>query len=169
MKFLLVGVVLLGMIFGIRWGWRTLRRRMKRAPSFVIPSGTIIGAAPLLTEDEVALYNLLQLVVKDQYLVLAQVPLWSFIAVDADRRARSRILRHMALKRVDFVLIHPGSCRVEYVVQIAHDPLRHEEVERQRVIESVLNAASIKLMTLQSKKSYSLPDLTARLELTAEQ
>jgi len=54
-------------------------------------------------------------------------------------------------------------------VQIAPDSLRQEEAERQRVIESVLNAASIKLMTLQSKKSYSLPDLTARLELTAEQ
>lgn len=142
---------------------------MTRGSSFVIPSGAIMGAAPLLTEDEVALYNLLQLVVKDQYLVLAQVPLWSFIAVDADRRARARILRHMALKRVDFVLLHPGSCRVEYVVQIAPDSLRQEEAERQRVIESVLNAASIKLMTLQSKKSYSLPDLTARLELTAEQ
>lgn len=169
MKLVLLGVVVAAAVFGIRWIRRKLRRRKMRASPFVIPPGAVISAAPLLAEDEIALYNLLQLVVQERYLVLAQVPLWSFVAVDADARARSRILRHMALKRVDFVLIHPGSRRVEYVVQITHEAPRLDEAEGQRIIESVLNAAGIKLMKLQSKKSYSLPDLTARLELTADE
>lgn len=162
----MLGVVVAAAVFGIRWIRRKLRRRKMRASPFVIPPGAVIRAAPLLAEDEIALYNLLQLVVQERYLVLAQVPLWSFVAVDAEARARSGILRHIALKRVDFVLIHPGSRRVEYVVQITHEVPRLDEAENQRIIESVLNAAGIKLMKLQSKKSYSLPDLTARLELT---
>ncbi|MBX3301909.1 MAG: DUF2726 domain-containing protein [Nitrospira sp.] len=169
MKIVLLGVVIAAAIFGIRWIRRKLRRRKIRTTPFVIPPGAVIRAAPLLAEDEIALYNLLQLVVQERYLVLAQVPVWSFVAVDADARARSDILRHIALKRVDFVLIHPGSCRVEYVVQIAHESPRHDETEGQRIIESVLHAAGIKLMKLQSKKSYSLPDLTARLELTTDE
>lgn len=166
MKLVMLGVVVAAAVFGIRWIRRKLRRRKMRASPFVIPPGAVIRAAPLLAEDEIALYNLLQLVVQERYLVLAQVPLWSFVAVDAEARARSGILRHIALKRVDFVLIHPGSRRVEYVVQITHEVPRLDEAENQRIIESVLNAAGIKLMKLQSKKSYSLPDLTARLELT---
>ncbi len=169
MKIILLGVIVAAVVFGIRWIRRRLRRRKMRATPFVIPPGVAIRSAPLLGEEEIALYNLLQLVVQERYLVLAQVPLWSFVAVDADARARSGILRHIALKRVDFVLIHPGSRRVEYVVQIAHESPRPDEREGQRIIESVLDAAGIKRMTLQSKKSYSLPDLTARLELTTDE
>jgi hypothetical protein len=166
MKLVLLGVILAAAVFGIRWIRRKLRQRKMRASPFVIPPGAIISATPLLAEDEIALYNLLQLVVQERYLVLAQVPLWSFLAVDAEARARTGILRQIALKRVDFVLIHPGSRRVEYVVQVTHEAPRSDEAESHRIIESVLEAAGIKLMKLQSKKSYSLPDLTARLELT---
>jgi len=166
MKIILLAIVIAAAVFGIRWIRRKLRQRKMRASPFVIPPSAIITAAPLLAEDEIALYNLLQLVVQERYLVLAQVPLWSFVAVDAEVRARTGILRQIALKRVDFVLIHPGSRHVEYVVQVTHEAPRRDETESHRIIESVLEAAGIKLMKLQSKKSYSLPDLTARLELT---
>lgn len=169
MKLVLLGVVIVMAVFGIRWIRRKLHRRKMRPTPFVLPPGAAIRAAPFLEEDEIALYNLLQLVVQERYLVLAHVPLWSFIAVDADAHVRSSILRHIALKRVDFVLIHPGSRRVECVVQIAHESPRHDETEGQRIIASVLDAAGIKHMKLQSKKNYSLPDLTARLELTTEE
>lgn len=169
MKFLLVASVLLAVILFARWVWGTLRRSRKRAKPFVIPRGAVISSAPLLGEEEIALYNLLQLVAQERYLVLAQVPLWSFVAVDTNSTARSNMLRHMALKRVDFVLIHPGTRQVECVVQIAQETPRPDETENLRVIESVLNAAGIKLMMLQSKKSYSLPDLTARLQLTTDE
>ncbi len=166
MKIILLVAILAAAVCGIRWIRRKLRQRRTRASPFVIPPGAVISSAPLLADDEVALYNLLQLVVQERYLVLAQVPLWSFVAVDAKARARTGILRQIALKRVDFVLIHPGSCRVEYVVQVTHEAPRQDEVESHHIIESVLEAAGIKLMKLQSKKTYSLPDLTARLELT---
>ncbi|MEK9141429.1 MAG: DUF2726 domain-containing protein [Nitrospirota bacterium] len=168
MRLLLVGAVIVGIIMLWRY-LRKTRRRKKRTTPFGIPPGVMIGSTRLLEEEEVALYSLLQMAVQERYLVFSQVPLWSFVEVEAEAKVRSDLLREIALKRVDFVLVHPGSCRVEWVVQIERQSSKPHHDERQRVIESVLDAAGIKLTTLQPKKSHTLPDLTARLGITAEE
>lgn len=165
MKIVLLAIVIAAVVFGIRWLRKARRPSTSETLPFTIPADASIRTVPLLTEKEIALYNLLQLVVQERYLVLTQVPLWSFIAVDAKDTVRSHILRHIALKRVDFVLIHPGSCHVEQVVQIEEESPQHGKAESQRIIESVVLAAGIKLVKLQSNASYSLPDLATRLEL----
>ena len=162
MRLLLVGTAI-AVIIGL---WRYLtkaRRRKKRAAPFAIPTGVTIGSIRLLEEEEVALYSLLQMAVQERYLVFSQVPLWSFIEIEGGEQVRSEILRRIALKRVDFVLVHPGSCRVEQVVQIERESSQPHEAERQHIIESVLDAAGIKLTKLQPKKSHSLPDLVSQL------
>ncbi|MDF0676695.1 MAG: DUF2726 domain-containing protein [Nitrospira sp.] len=168
MKILLVGSVIT-VIIGLWRYLRRARRRKKQTSPFAIPPGVTIGSARLLAEEEVALYSLLQMAVEERYLVFSQVPLWSFVEVEAEAKVRSDVLRQIALKRVDFVLVHPGSCRVEQVVQIEHESSQPHQIERQHVIESVLDAAGIKLTKLSSKNSYSLPDLAARLGITAEE
>lgn len=168
MKILLVGAVI-AVVIGL---WRYLRnacRRKKQTSPFAIPPGVTIGSTRLLEKEEVALYSLLQMAVQERYLVFSQVPLWSFIEVEAGEKVRSDILRQIALKRVDFVLVHPGSCRVEQVVQIERESSQPHQAERQQVIESVLDAAGIKLTKLQPTQSHSLPDLAARLGITAEE
>ncbi|NGZ09744.1 MAG: DUF2726 domain-containing protein [Nitrospira sp. LK70] len=168
MKILLASAVI-AVSIGL-WGYlRRARRRKKQASPFAIPSGVTIGSARLLAEEEVALYSLLQMAVEERYLVFSQVPLWSFVEVEAAAKVRSDVLRQIALKRVDFVLVHPGSCRVEQVVQIEHESSQPHQIERQHVIESVLEAARIKLTKLSSKKNYSLPDLAVQLGITAEE
>jgi hypothetical protein len=169
MKILLVGAVSLAVILGLWWYRTRARRRETQTLPFVVPSGVTIGPARLLTEEEVALYSLLRMAVQEHYLVFSQVPLWSFVSVEAVGKVRSHVLRQIALKRVDFVLVHPGSCRVERVVQIERESSHPHQDERQSVIESVLEAAGIKLTKLQPKKSHSLPDLTARLGVAAEE
>jgi hypothetical protein len=134
----------------------------------VLPPGVTIASAPLLTEVEVFLYNLMRLAVRDHYLVFAQVPLWSFVSVEAMGKARSQVLNQMALKRVDFVLVHPGTRQVEQVVQLEEASPRPPQAERQRVIESVLDAAGIKLVKLRPKQSYTIPDLAVLLGLESE-
>jgi hypothetical protein len=54
-------------------------------------------------------------------------------------------------------------------VQIERESSQPHQAERQRVIESVLDAAGIKLTKLQPKQNHSLPDLTDRLGITAEE
>lgn len=168
MRLLLVGTVIMGVIMLWRY-LRKTRRRKKRTTPFAIPSSVTIGPTRLLEEEEVALYSLLQMAVQERYLVFSQVPLWSFLEVEAEASVRSDLLREIALKRVDFVLVHPGSCRVEHVVQIERESSPPHQDERQHVIESVLKAAGIKLTTVQPKESHTLPDLTTRLGITAEE
>ena len=136
--------------------------------SFVLPSGVNIVPAPFLTEAEISLYNLIKMAARDHYLVFAQVPLWSFLSVEALGKVRSQMLTHIALKRVDFVLVHPGSRQVEQVVQIEDTFDSLHQMEFQRVIESVLDAAGIRLVKVQSKKSYTIPDLATILGFEAE-
>ncbi|MFY4728916.1 DUF2726 domain-containing protein [Nitrospira sp. BLG_2] len=168
MRLLLVGAVIAVIVILWRYVRRT-RRRKKQASPFAIPSGVSIGSIPLLEKDEIALFSLLQMAVQERYLVFSQVPLWSFVEIEAEAKVRAEILRRIALKRVDFVLVHPGSCRVEQVVQIEHESSQPHQAERQYIIESVLVAAGIKLTKLPLNKSYSLPDLTARLGLAEEE
>jgi hypothetical protein len=139
------------------------------ASSSALPSGVVITSVPLLTETEIILYNLMQMAVQDHYLVLAQVPLWSFVSVETMGKARSQVLNRIALKRVDFVLVHPGSRQVEQVVQIEEASSHPHQLERQRVVESVLDAAGIKLVKLRSQKAYTIPDLATLFGLAAEE
>ena len=168
MKLLLLVTVLTLIIFGIWWYRRRARRSKKEVSRSVMPSDVTLSPTPLLAEDEVALYNLLRMVVQERYLVFAKVPLGSFLTVDAGGKERVQVLRHLALKRVDFALVHPGSRQVEQVVQI--EPQSHEldQVESQQIIESLLDTAGIKLRKLQAKRTYPLAHLATRLELTAE-
>lgn len=129
----------------------------------VFPVGTKVMPAPLLTEQEVLLYNLIRLAVQDHYLVFSQVPLWAFVRIEAVGEVRAQAFRQIALKRVAFVLVHPGTRQVEQVVQVEDIPSRGGQESRQRVIESVLDAAGIKLVTLRVQKSYTVPALASLL------
>ncbi len=163
----LVGIAAALLLF-LWWFLAGSKKRGGQLSSFVLQPGVTITSAPLLTEAEVLLYNLMRMTVQDHYLVFAHVPLWSFVSVGAMGNARSHVLSHMALKRVDFVLVHPGSRQVEQVVQIEDETPRPHLSERQRVIESVLDAAGIRLVKVQSQKSYTIPDLAALLGLEEE-
>jgi hypothetical protein len=151
------------------WFYIAGSARSRQSVPFVLAPGTSVSSAPLLSEADVVLYNLMRLAVQDHYLIFAQVPLWSFVSVEAMGKSRSQLLQHIALKRVDFVLIHPGSRHVEKVVQFEEVSTRPHQADRQRVIESVLDAAGIKLVTLRPHKPYTVPDLAALLGLEPEE
>ena len=143
--------------------WRILSgpsRRSLRSGPFVLPLGVVLRPHPLLGERELLLYNLIRLAVEDRYLVFAQVPLWSFLAVEAEGDARLEVLRHLALKRADVVLVHPGSRVVEQVVQFeAAEPSGRE-------IQRILHAAGIRVTTLNLQPSYTVQELERLLGIS---
>jgi len=109
-------------------------------------------------------YNLIRLAVEDHYLVFARVPLWSVVSVEAEGKARLHVLRHIALKQLDFVLVHPGTKAAEQVVLIEEgSPPQPHEVTRRQEIQSVLQAAGITLTTLKPHTSYTVPQLAQLL------
>jgi Protein of unknown function (DUF2726) len=169
MKLVLLVTIVTLIIFSIWWYRRRLRRSKKDVSRSVMPSDVTLSPTPLLAEDEVALYNLLRMVVQERYLVFAKVPLGSFLAVDAGGKERVQVLRHLALKRVDFALVHPGSRQVEQVVQIEPQSPELHQMESQQIVESLLDTAGIKLRKLQAKRTYPLAHLATRLEITADE
>lgn len=144
--------------------WRTFFRRppnrLRSAP-FVLPPGVILRPQPLLGERELLLYNVIRMAAEDRYLVFAQVPLWSFLAVEAEDESRLEVLRHLALKRADVVLVHPGSRVVEQVVQFEGPESTPDSsaVPRSREVQRILQAAGIRVTTLEIQSSYTVQEL----------
>jgi hypothetical protein len=136
---------------------------VKKEP-FVLPPNVTLRPQPLLTDAELLLFNLIRLAVEDHYLVFARVPLWSVVSVEAEGKARSQVLRQIALKQLDFVLVHPGTKAAEQVVLLEEDfPPQPHELTRRRDVQSVLQAAGITLTTLKPHTSYTVPQLAQLL------
>jgi len=137
---------------------------------FVLPPDVTLRPQPLLTETDLLLYNLIRLAVEDHYLVFARVPLWSVVSVEAERKARSQVLRQIALKQLDFVLVHPGTKAADHVVLIEEGfPPQPHEVTRRQEILSVLQAAGITLTTLKPNTSYTVPHLAQLLGVSDDE
>ena len=147
------------------WQWRISSTTVpaKKEP-FVLPADVTLRPQPLLTDAELLLYNLIRLAVEDHYLVFARVPLWSVVSVEGEGKARSQVLRQIALKQLDFVLVHPGTKAAEQVVWLEESvsPQPHE-LARMTEVQSVLSAAGITLTTLKSDTLYTVPQLAQLL------
>src|SRR5438132_744964 len=133
---------------------------LARKDAFVLPAGITLRPQPLLTDADLLLYNLIRLAVEDHYLVFPRVPLWSVVSVEAERTVRSQVLRQIALKQLDFVLVHPGTKAAEQVVLLEEGlPPQPHELTRRRELQSVLQAAGITLTILKPHTSYTVPQL----------
>jgi hypothetical protein len=143
--------------------WRIFAGRFGKAGQsgpFVLPLGVVLRPQPLLTEREMLLYNLIRLAVQDRYLLFTQVPFWSFLSVEAESESRTQVLRHLALKRADFVLVHPGSRMVEQVVQVEEDlSVDPESAVRGREVQRIVHAAGIRVTTLKAQPACTVQQL----------
>lgn len=143
------------------WRLRVSSTNMSvKKETFVLPPNVTLRPQPLLTDAELLLYNLIRLAVEDHYLVFARVPLWSVISVEAEGKTRTQVLRQIALKQLDFVLVHPGTKTAEQVVLLEEGfPPQPHELTRRQEIQSILQAAGITLTTLNTRTSYTVPQL----------
>lgn len=165
----LIGVGVALLLIVLWWKLPSSSSVSSRRSGPLIPPGVTITSQPPLTDTDVYFFNLLCLAVQDQYLVLAQVPLWCLVDVQAaEPKERVRVLSRIALKRVDFVLVHPGTRGVEAVVQLEHPSTgASKQHERDRLVDTVLQMAGLKLVKLKVQKSYTVPDLGKLLGIEA--
>jgi hypothetical protein len=143
------------------WRLRVSSTNMSvKKETFVLPPNVTLRPQPLLTDAELLLYNLIRLAVEDHYLVFARVPLWSVISVEAEGKTRTQVLRQIALKQLDFVLVHPGTKAAEQVVLLEEGfPPQPHELTRRQEVQSILQAAGITLTALNTRTSYTVPQL----------
>lgn len=167
---LLIG---LGLVLVFRFGLPLLRResvgRKRRAGAVgglaTIPPGVRLEAQPLLTRGEAALYNLMRVAVQEQFLIFAQVPLWCLVEVRAaESTLRSQVLSQIAFKRVQFVLVHPGTLRVAKVVEF-EDPeeASPQKQAREHLLDTVFSRAGIPVVRLNAQREYSVAALAGLL------
>jgi hypothetical protein len=160
----LIAAVVAFLLWRIVSGWSG---KAHPAGPFTLPLGVVLRPQPLLSEKELLLYNLIRLAVEDRYLVFAQVPLWKFLMVEAAGDARIEVLRHLALKRADFVLVHPGSRVVEQVVQLDEEsPTEPGKSTNGRQVHRILHSAGIRVTTLKAQTSYTLQELEQLLGMS---
>lgn len=161
---ILAGVVALVLKRGLR---REVTRDVPPRRDETIPAGVSIQRQPVLTEVEALFYNSVRLAVQDQYLLFAQVPLWCLVEVIAeDRKARAAFLNRIALKRVDFVLVHPGTLTVAKVIELEDraNPSPQKQM-RDRLVEAVFQAADVELIRLDAHNRYTVPQLATLLAM----
>ena len=168
---LLIG---LGLLLVARFGLPLLRQGRKgpdgRRPTstsgpITIPPSVRFEPQPLLTEREAALYNLIRVAAQEQFLVFAQVPVWCLVDVRApDTRIRAMVLSRIAFKRVQFVLVHPGTLRVVKVVEFddPNDTSLQKEA-RERLLDVVFQRAGIPILRLNAQMEYSVAALAGLL------
>ena len=160
MENLFIGLAIAFLVFLVWRLWVSSTTRPVKKEPFVLPPGVTLRPQPLLTDTDLLLYNLIRLAVEDHYLVFARVPLWSVVSVEAEGKVRSQVLKHIALKQLDFVLVHPGTKTAEQVVLLEESfPSQPHEVNWKREVQSVLQAAGITLTTLNPQTSYTVPQL----------
>jgi hypothetical protein len=144
------------------WSWK----RRGRDDLATLPDGVSVSAQSVLTEAEAKFYNLLKLVVQDRYLVLSQVPVWCLVEIrSANEALRRSVLGKIALRRVDFVLVHPGTLAVEKVVELKPPASSPAQQTRDRLLEAIFKQAGIEQVRIPPGARYTMPVLASLLGL----
>ncbi len=165
LSLILLAGFMLGVVFLLRWIWR---RPLSAGvlPALSPESGeSVVTARPIMSPEEATLYNLITLAARDHMLVLAKIPLLSVLSVvDKDEEARKAVMRTIQPVRCDVVLAHPGILKVMTVITLNKEaPSMAGREDRNRFVETLLKAAGIQSIILQTTQTYSVDQLTGLL------
>lgn len=148
------------------WLWRGVgRRQQPRLDDRTLIDRVGLTAQPVLSREELEWYNLIRLAVQDRYLVLSQVPLWVLVSMRSGNRSeRATLMGRLALKRVGFVLLHPGTGEIYKAIDIGSlkGPAAVER-RRDRLIAQVFAVAGIEHVRLAPQDVLSVPVVAASL------
>jgi uncharacterized protein DUF2726 len=133
-----------------------------------VPAALSLAAPPFMSKDEAAFYNVLRLTVQDDYLLFAQVPLWCLVEIKTGpEKTKGAFLGSIAFRRVDFVLVHPGTLGVAKVIEIEGGDPSARRQSRNRLVEDTLKAAGIELVRLSLSRTYTMAELATMLDIEA--
>lgn len=158
-----------GLLLVLLLWWTTIlltKLSARKATRPTIPPGLVLTSQPFMSKTEAAFYNVLRLAVQDEYLLFAQVPLWALVEVGGEESsARLAFLGQIALKRVDFVLVHPGTLAVVKVVEMEDPSSSSSREARNHLVAETLKAAGVELVRLPLTVSYTIAELATALDI----
>ncbi|RMH33598.1 MAG: DUF2726 domain-containing protein [Nitrospirae bacterium] len=163
-------IVLLATLTMILWLiWQRRSNSSLTLPSSSLAEHTMVVPRPIFTKEEAHLYNLIQLVVRDTYLVFGRLPLLSLVNITGpDEMSRQTIVRTIRPVRADIVLVNPGTLLPAKVIFFASN--EHSRfTEQDRLVEAVLKAADIERVVLAPTRAWTMPQLVEALGLQEEE
>ena len=166
--FPVVFVVLIALVVLILWIiWTRPLPASRTMDAEHLPGGPSAISRPILTKTEATLLNLIRLAVQDTYLVLAKLPVTSVVSLtEEEEETRKTILRAIRAVRLDVALVHPGTlCSVKVIQFVEEEAPSTQAKDRERVVESVLQAAGIDMIRLELHTTYTVAKLVELLGL----
>jgi hypothetical protein len=165
-----ISLAFAGLLVVVLLWWATIlltKLSTRKGDSYTsIPAGLELTAQPFMTKAEAAFYNVLRLAVQDEYLLFAQVPLWCLVNLHATNpKTRVTFLGQIALKRIDFVLVHPGTLTVAKAIEMEEDLPSTQRHARNQLVEDTLKAAGIDVLRLTLNRVYTIADLASALDI----
>ncbi len=147
------------------WITQTTRPRNTRADRIL--EMVTARARRLLNESEVALFNLVHLVIRDRYLLLAKVPVRNLLHLNVDddlaKRGVASAIRSMT---IDLVLVHPGTrLPVKAIVIRKSDQCLFFSKSLDHLVQTLFCQAEIEVIRLDHDAQYSVERLTELLGL----
>ena len=166
---LVVGLVIVTGFLIIRLvrQWRTKTARSSKTRSDRVVEMVTARARRLLNESEVALFNLVHLVIRDRYLLLAKVPVRSLLQLNVDEDlAKRNVARAIRTMTIDLVLIHPGTrLPVKAVVIRKSGQCVFSSKSLDHLMQTLFRQAEIEVIRLDHDAQYSVERLTELLGL----
>ncbi|NJD04566.1 MAG: DUF2726 domain-containing protein [Ruminiclostridium sp.] len=123
-----------------------------------------------LSPAERSFYMVLKQVLRDKYAIFVKVALKDiFFVKEKDFRERTLFNNKINLKHIDFLIC--SSDRIKPVMAIELDDASHNREDRQKrdyFINKAFEAAGLKLLRVENRKTYILGDIKEKIEVLLE-
>lgn len=147
--------------------WLSTAARRRNMSADRIAETVKAQARQLMNESEIALFNLVHLVIRDRFLLLAKVPVRGLLHLNVeDDLAKRGVVQAIRNLTVDLVLVHPGT-RLPVkaiVIRRPHQPLFLPRSQDQ-LLQALFHDAEIEVIRLDHDTQYSVEQLTELLGL----
>ncbi|RMH05566.1 MAG: DUF2726 domain-containing protein [Nitrospirae bacterium] len=168
----LVGITAVTLYRHLRGQGGDLRPRASSRDPLSIPDTVTVRARALMDPAEAALLNLVQLAVRDDYLLFSHLPLRSLITITSeDKPALRSVLKAIWHVHVDFALIHPGTLTPAKAVFLdkKNTGQASQPQGEMRLLETLLHEAGIEVVRLPLATPYTVPLIRDLLGLSPEE
>lgn len=170
-----LGLLLVAISLGLLYRLVKLRSKHRPTDSLTtfseIPKHIDVQPRCLLTKDESTLYNLVCLAVRDSYLVLAKLPIWTVLKISGISDSNRKLLfRQLHPSTIDFILIHPGTLLPAQVVFLQNYEKDQGFVSQSaQFLDAIFREAKIEVLRLPAHTMYTIPQLEQLFGLAEEE
>ncbi len=119
----------------------------------------------LLTQGELAFYDVLRAAVAGRYLICPKVRLADLLDIRKGTQSRQGYFNRIQSKHIDFVLVDLKTLRPLLALEL--DDASHRQSKRQKrdeFVDTACEAAGLPILRVPAKAAYNAPDLSRSID-----